>query len=636
MLTLFGISLSYTTLLYLITAVVSIIVVYFYIIREPPSENDSDEESDKADSEDESLKNKPKLLILYGSQTGTAEEFAGQCATESRRYGFYGKAVDMVDYDPENLKDEKLVMFMVATYGEGEPTDNSRDFYEFLQQCEDKETMKNVQFCVFGLGNKQYKIYQAMGRYFDQRMEELGGTRVFNRGEGDADVSIEDDFEDWKSQVFPALSQKFKTETNLDDIKFEQKFDITVTPKEESDEKKLEVLSKPFEQAKKGFYDNKRPLFSEVVENYELLNSDSRSTINIEFSIKDANIFYESGDHLAVYGENKNDVIEKVLKRFRLKENQVISIKNKREDGKALFPKKSLTVGTALKYYIDLTGTVKKKLIKVFHEYYNSELGNEDEQKLLKLLAENTIEGKKKYNEYIRDSGRTPVDLLYQFKAIEIPFDVFLEAVPKLQPRYYSIGSSSKISKDKIRLIVAVLKYKTATGVEKTGFCSEFLRTLQKGKKCYIFLRQSTFHLPEDTTKPLLLIGPGTGFAPLMGFLEDRKFMKKENKKLGECVLYFGCRNKKEDYIYEKEQVEALKNGYISQHYVAFSREQKDKVYVQHKILENAQKIWAALKDGGYIFICGDAKYMAKDVDKALLDIVRQEGKMSQHKQLII
>ena len=131
---------------------------------------------------------RPKMLVLYGSQTGTAEEFSHTLAEEAAQYGFNAVAMDMVDYDPEELANEKFVVILAATYGEGEPTDNARDFYEWLKdESHDSSLLANVKFAVFGLGNKQYKIYQAMSRFFDKRLEELGATRVVKAGEGDAD-----------------------------------------------------------------------------------------------------------------------------------------------------------------------------------------------------------------------------------------------------------------------------------------------------------------------------------------------------------------------------------------------------------------------------------------------------------------
>jgi len=242
----------------------------------------------------------------------------------------------------------------------------------------------------------------------------------------------------------------------------------------------------------------------------------------------------------------------------------------------------------------------------------------------LTLLSSNTEEGKKAYVDFIKEPNRHPLDVLDHFKSVDPPLGLFLELMPRLQPRYYSIASSSQMYPDSIHAVVAVVTWNTQEGKTVKGLCSNFIRELTEGSKVNIFVRRSTFHLPEETSKPVIMIGPGTGAAPFIGFIQQRDAQSKKGKKFGECQFYFGCRKVKEDFIYQELMESAHKDGIINLS-VAFSRDQEKKVYVQHLLEKDGDKIWKILSNGGHVYVCGDAKYMAKDVDKVLLSICKKE-----------
>lgn len=282
------------------------------------------------------------------------------------------------------------------------------------------------------------------------------------------------------------------------------------------------------------------------------------------------------------------------------------------------FPKKC-TLRTAFTYYLHLGSMAKKKLLKGLALYAK----DEKEKKELTLLSSNTEEGKKFYHQFIKEPARDALEVLNHYSSVDIPLGLFLELMPRLQPRYYSIASSSLSSPDSIRVIVAVVTYQTTTGKTVKGICSNFIQGLKEGSKANIFVRRSTFHLPEDTTKPVIMVGPGTGSAPFIGFIEQRLVLQQKGKKMGDCLFYFGCRKQNEDFIFEDLMKKADKEGVIKLN-VAFSRETKEKVYVQHKLQEDEEMIWKILSNGGIFYICGDAKYMAKDVDKVLIQIAQK------------
>lgn len=375
--------------------------------------------------------------------------------------------------------------------------------------------------------------------------------------------------------------------------------------------------------------DAKNPYLSSVIVNRQLLNNcTDRSTVHVEFDIKGTRINYEAGDHLAVFAENEDSIVHAYAKRLGYLEDmeKIFSMLPKKQKEKPpLFPKKC-NVGVALKYYLDLTGIPRKKILKALSILSSDEKAKQE----LGVLAANTEEGKAKYKTFIKDTSRTLLDVLNMYPSVKVPLEMFLELVPRLQPRYYSIASSSKKHKESIHAVVAVVKYTTTLGVARSGVCSSYLERLQAGQKAYIFVRTSTFHLPSDMSKPVIMVGPGTGMAPFVGFLQQRRAMMEKGSKLGPAHMFFGCRKKNEDFIYGDDQVQAEKDGVISNLHVAFSREQNSKVYVQHKVLEYKQAIFDMFEKGGYFYICGDAKYMAKDVDKALITVVMECGNKTQ------
>jgi NADPH-ferrihemoprotein reductase len=642
-------------------AAVLLFAVYWFFIRE-----EADSSSSTATTEEDHGKfvddGRPKMLILFGSQTGTAEEYANTLAEEaSRNFGFNAVPMDMVDYDPEELTEEKLVVFLIATYGEGEPTDNARDFYDWLRDStHDKTLLSNVKFTVFGLGNKQYKIYQAMGRYFDKRLPELGAERIFESGEGDADADIEEDYEDWRSRCLPEMARVFDTSVNeseqeVGEPKYELKFENipqsrTPTPTSPSTSPSSpssgvptltdKPITPPYDVARGSSEpDQKTPYLAPVIVNRALfpvnhvMNPDRRNTIHVEFDLTGSRVKYEAGDHLAILSKNAEPLVTRYLQRLGIDDKKaddlVVSMINKKDLSKGNHFNRKCTLRTVFSYYLDLTSIARKKALKVYAHYARDEA----EKQQLQLLAANTEQGKREYHHYVKDECKTPLDILLQYKSIQIPLNHFLETVPRLQPRYYSIASSSTADPTRVAICVAVVRYNAPNGGKQVeGLASSYLERLKLKDRVYLYVRKSNFHLPNDTTRPVIMVGPGTGFAPFAGFLQQRRAQKEKlNKTLGKAILFFGCRHREHDFIYRDELESAHTDVIINDLQLAFSRDQSDKLYVQHRVAEQKNQVWDILNDPkkGILYICGDAKYMAKDVENTIISIVQEKGNTS-------
>jgi len=273
------------------------------------------------------------VKIFYGSQTGTAEDFSHKLAAEGKKYGFDPEVVDMEEYDMEDLHNESFIMIVIATYGEGEPTDNARQFDEWItDESRSPEELKGVKFTVFGLGNKTYEKYNYMGRKFDKRLEELGAERIYKKGEGDDDGSLEDDFAAWKRDMWPGVCEYFGMPIpEVDSNPGERRFRVDTFPRDSPEAEQAEKfakihIAKKNAQKEGGAHDIKNPYLAKLVVNRELhkVGSD-RSCRHIEFEIGDA-LKYEVGDHLGIFPENDPEIVEAAAKRLGAPLDAVIAM----------------------------------------------------------------------------------------------------------------------------------------------------------------------------------------------------------------------------------------------------------------------------------------------------------------------
>jgi len=577
---------------------------------------------------DVSDSNKKYVKIFFGSQTGTAEDFSRILAEEITSYDYEADVVDLEDYDRDQLKHEKFVIFCVSTYGDGEPTDNAKEFHDWLIE-EDKEPdlLKNVKFTVFGLGNKTYDHFNAVARLFDKRLEELGATRIYKRGEGDDDCSLEEDFNRWKNGFWQVIAPTGSTSK-----KIEPKTDLVIL--ESLPEEDGKILRRS------GFaplgYDPKNPAYCLVVENRELHSPESdRSCRHLEIDIGD--LTYEPGDHLGVFPENDPSLVEALAQRlgvdlsqpFMLVSNAKSSLKLSSSGAVGSAPAMGpCTFRTAFTKHLDINSLPRMNALKVLSQYTE----DPEEAKELTMLSRDSEEALQKYSSFVKGDMRNFLDILNSFPSCKPPIAHFLELLPRLQPRFYSISSSLKEKPSILSITSVVVEFRTPTGRFNKGVCSSYLASLlptpETKPKIQVFIRKSTFKLPSDPSVPIIMIGPGTGFAPFRGFLQERKHYKSQTE-VGASVLFFGCRSKDHDYLY-KEEIELFCSlSAINKLYVAFSRETDKKVYVQDLMRQFSDEFWHLTKTG-YIYVCGDAKNMAKDVQKALLEIAMKKDSLTE------
>ncbi|XP_043661989.1 NADPH--cytochrome P450 reductase-like [Drosophila teissieri] len=574
------------------------------------------------------------LVVFYGSQTGTGEEFAGRLAKEGIRYRLKGMVADPEECDMEELLqlkdiDNSLAVFCLATYGEGDPTDNAMEFYEWITSGD--VDLTGLNYAVFGLGNKTYEHYNKVAIYVDKRLEELGANRVFELGLGDDDANIEDDFITWKDRFWPAVCDHFGIEGGGEEVLIRQ-YRLLEQPEVQPDRIYTGEIARLHSiQNQRPPFDAKNPFLAPIKVNRELHKGGGRSCMHIELSIDGSKMRYDAGDHVAMFPVNDKSLVEKLGELCKADLDTVFSLINTDTDSskKHPFPCPT-TYRTALTHYLEITAIPRTHILKELAEYCT----DEKEKELLRSMASISPEGKEKYQSWIQDACRNIVHILEDIKSCRPPIDHVCELLPRLQPRYYSISSSSKLHPTDVHVTAVLVEYKTPTGRVNKGVATTYLKNKQpqggEEVKVPVFIRKSQFRLPSKPETPIIMVGPGTGLAPFRGFIQERQFLRDDGKTVGESILYFGCRKRSEDYIYESELEEWVKKGTLNLK-AAFSRDQGKKVYVQHLLEQDADLIWNVIGENkGHFYICGDAKNMAVDVRNILVKILSTKGNMSE------
>ncbi|XP_046840144.1 NADPH--cytochrome P450 reductase-like [Xenia sp. Carnegie-2017] len=619
------------------------VLFYWFLFRKPKKDEKETSDTDTRNVVkdlsfiEKMKKGNKQIAIFFGSQTGTAEEFSNHLAKDASKYGMKASVFDPEEYEMDDLSrleeiKNSFVIFVVATYGEGDPTDNARELNEWLEN--DQNGLDNLKYVVFGLGNKTYEHYNVMGKYVDKRLEELGSTRLYDAGFGDDDEDIEKDFVTWKEKMWPAVLEYFGIDMNAITLSQDniRQYDLNI----HTDLSKDKVFSGEMGKVnsynnQNPPYDQKNPFLAPVVVNRELHHGGDRSCLHIELDISHSHLRYDAGDHVAVYPINDEELVLKIGEILNVDLDVVFSLVNKDEESnkKNPFPCPT-TYRTALLYYVDITSKVKSNLLHGLIEYAQ----DSKDKEFLEKITKNDDEGKDLFKEWISDDHRTIIDVLQDLPSVRPPIDVLLEFLPRLHCRYYSISSSSKLYSHSIHITAVVVDYKTRLNRRIKGVATTWLAEKKPDvveiPRVPIFIRKTLFRLPIKPSTPVIMIGPGTGFAPFRGFIQERHVKKKEGKPLGDTILFFGCRHKVEDYIYEEEIKNYHAEGTISHLYVAFSRDQPEKRYVQHLIVENSETVWNVLNNDGHVYVCGDARHMAKDVHDALVNVVHKHGDMSE------
>eukprot|EP00944_MAST-04C_sp_MAST-4C-sp1_P014518 g14518.t1 len=604
-----------------------------------------------------------KMTIYFGSQTGTAEEFAKTLEKEGKTNGFDAKVVDLEDFEPEDMQNDNIAVFAMATYGEGDPTDNAIDFNKWIKDKNkelDDDFFQNLKYTVFGLGNRQYEHFNKMGRYIDKRLEALGAKRVFNYGEGDDDQNLDEDFDTWREDLWPSLRSQFISRDSRGSFgntidadslaEPELEYQIVYIDQVDDAARMQSSISKArnrcISQANEpssgikidlGSKQYFRAMEATVVSVEELRqNTVTTCTKHVEIDLGQ-NLSYMTADNLNVCCENDPSVVEHICKDLIVLDDMLSGdidrhflLQRKGDSGKSndkpLFPS-PCTIRQAIANYCDITSTVRKSMLATL-AYFAEDLSEKEA-----LVRMTTKDGKDEFHNFIVEPQRTITELLEHFSSIKIPFLNLIELLPRLQAREYTISSSSLVQPQVCSVTVSVVNDSKTPGINgenryHRGVCSNFLNEVRVGQVVNVYVKPSSFRLPKDPKVPVVMVGPGTGVAPMRAFLQERQHLKHvKNVEIGRTCLFFGCRRSDEDFIYESEMLQYTQDGTLTDLFTAFSRENAlKKVYVQNLMIEQSDLIYELVcKRNGYFYVCG-ATTMGNDVYKTLEKVLVDRG----------
>ena len=510
------------------------------------------------------------LTILYGSQTGNGQAIAEALSQQARDNGFATSLVSLADYKSTNLKRESLLTLVISTHGEGDPPDDAELFHEFLLSGKAPK-LPNLRYSVLALGDSSYINFCETGRELDARLAELGAERMQSIVECDLDYDTQ--AISWTDGIVANLPDLLTADSGLPRLHA-----VKTTAK----------------------YDKRHPFPAEVLVNQKITGAGSSKDVrHVELSLEGSGLSYEPGDSLAVIAHNPPQLVAQFLSLLEYAADTSVHVFD--ED---------MTIAEALHSKLEITAP-NLGFLRAWAEFSAA-----DELRNL-LLADN----QDALSAFI-DTHQI-FDVINRFPA-EISAAEFAGSLRKLSPRSYSIASSQSANPDEVHLTVAAVRY-TAFGSEHWGAASTYLADrLEVGDRVSVYVEpNSRFRLPAEQNTPVIMIGPGTGVAPFRAFVEERT----EQQASGKNWLIFGERNFSSDFLYQLEWQRYLKQGHLHRLDVAFSRDQQEKVYVQDRIIGNAAEVYAWINDGAVIYVCGDAKHMASDVDAALIDVlVSQSG----------
>ncbi|CAG7588768.1 bifunctional cytochrome P450/NADPH--P450 reductase [Rhodococcus opacus] len=553
------------------------------------------------------------LTVAYGSSLGSCEDLARTIADRTERSGF-GTTLTSLDELGDNLPTEGLLVVVAASYN-GKAPDNAQRFDDLIAAGLPEGSLSNVRFALLGAGNTQWvATYQAFPTRIEEALLAAGATPVVERGIADAAGDFDGMASRWMDTLWATLAEEYAADTSdasgpryqvqllteadvRPAIVSEQAYPLTVVANEElvADATGLWDFS----------IEPPRP---------------SAKSITIELP---EGVTYDTGNHLAVFAKNEPALVDRTLARLGVDRDQVLRLEQPAGGRTHLPVGTPVTAGLLLTEFLELQDVATRTQVRILAEHTDCPWTRPQ----LEAYAADAEEAEQRYQTEILAKRVSVLGLLERFTAVELPLGVFLEMMGPIRPRFYSISSAPLADPRHVRLTVGLLEGPALSGDgQYRGTCSSYIAGQEPGDVFYGYVRvpSPTFAPPADPATPLLLIGPGTGIAPLRGFLEERARQHENGTKVGLSQVFVGCRHPEHDYFY-RDEMQTWEQAGIAQVHSAFSAVTGHPArFVQNAIANAADTVWQALQDGAYIYVCGDGRRMAPAVREALAAIYRQ------------
>ena len=591
-------------------------------------------------------------MIFWGSQSGTAESFANRLVRDCRsRFGLDAISADLSDYNPESfakIPETKFAIFIISTYGEGDPSDNAAQFLSWLDH---KQTVQfpQLRYCAFGLGNKKYKFYNRVIDVVVEALERFGARALLPTGKADdSNGTTDEDFTEWKQSLF-ALFRK-----EMEIVERPEQYEPTLRVVEDTSLDVIDLhLGEPIKTraSKKGAaaVSSIQPL--PVTSAKKILSTVDRNCLHVELDTNNCpELKYKTGDHLAVWPSNPLSEVQRLVNMLGLQGKMQIPLLISSLSRSVQVKVPSPTTWEALfQYYLEICAPVPREVVLSLAQFAPTATS----RATLKQLGEDRFV----YQDYCSKNHVTLGRLLERVSSSEgswrnLPLSFVLESVPTLSPRYYSISSSSVVSPKQISITVATSSEASLSHTTPIpGLTTDYLlsieqnkrdntipngstynlsgpnNTLEQGSKIFAHIRKSKFRLPILPKNPIIMVASGSGIAPFRGFLGERARIASIGREVGQSLLFFGSRSS-ENFLY-KDELQALQRSNVGMEVVtAFSRAEKNakggKCYVQDRVEEKEEEVIRLLTEqGAYFYICGSAG-MARDVAARLGECMKR------------
>ena len=515
----------------------------------------------------------PGITLISASQTGNARRVAEALRDDLLAAKLSVTLVNAGDYKFKQIANEKLLVVVTSTQGEGEPPEEAVALHKFLFSKKAPK-LDNTAFAIFGLGDTSYEFFCQSGKDFDSKLAELGGERLLDRV--DADVEYQAAAAEWRARVVEVLKSRAPVATPAQAVASGAVNEIHSSP-----------------------YTKEAPLSAALSVNQKITGRDSEKDVrHIEIDLGDSGLRYQPGDALGVWYQNDPALVKEMVELVWLKGDEPVTVNGQ-----------SLPLTEALQWHVELTVNTAN-IVENYATLTRSE-------SLLPLVGD-----KAQLQHY---ATTTPVVDMLRFSPAQLDAQALVDLLRPLTPRLYSIASSQAEVESEVHITVGAVRYEVE-GRARAGGASSFLadRVEEDGEVRVFIEHNDNFRLPTNPETPVIMIGPGTGIAPFRAFMQQRA----ADEASGKNWLFFGNPHFTEDFLYQVERQRYVKEGVLSRIDLAWSRDQKEKVYVQDKLREQGAELWRWINDGAHIYVCGDANRMAKDVEQALLEVIAEFGAM--------
>ncbi|KAK3755557.1 hypothetical protein RRG08_012779 [Elysia crispata] len=602
-----------------------------------------------------------RLLVLYGSQTGTAHDVADRITREAKRRHFAIRTLPMDEYNVTSLIHERLAIFVCSTTGQGDPPDNMRMFWKFLLRRDlPSASLSGLQFAVLGLGDSSYQKFNVVGKRLQKRIEQLGGQTIHDLGLADDqhDLGVDAVVTPWLSKLWDTLLEMYPLPPGQEIIasdvcppsKYKIHFldtqnghiDHSVQSQSLSSGSNIAADAQSNQPVASATPSSLCPFHARLISNLRVTHPEHFQDVRlIKLDITGSAISYSPGDVVMIQPQNSPDTVDEFISMLNLDPHR--RFKLQQNDPDVPLPPhipNPCTTRWLVTHYLDINSVPRRSFFELLWYHAGGEPDSDAELEKEKLAEFCTAQGQEELYNYCNRVKRNIREVLQDFTqtCARIPFEYLFDLIPPLQPRAFSIASSPSAHPDQLHILMAVVRYRTKLHLPRLGVCSNWLANInlededtesnaggEKVTTVPIWVKRGTIRFPSDPNVPLIMVGPGTGLAPFRSAIHERCTGDK-----GGLVLFFGCRSESKDFFCADEWKHFTQEGLLKLS-TAFSRDQEEKIYVQHRIREQGALLWKMIHEqNAYFYIAGNAKSMPDDVKEALTDVINKHGAMTE------